>query len=81
MATLQALLLQFLRAMLPLLLTSLKQLLEARMLRRRAAEADKAETERDLERRARDAEGRANEIAINDPGADDLLERLRNEGL
>ncbi len=80
MATLQALLLQFLRAILPLLLTSLRRWLEARRLRKRAAEADKAETERDLERRARDAEGRANEIAINDPGADDLLERLRNEG-
>lgn len=63
-----------------ILLTSLSDWIEKRATARRAQAADDLEAALDLERRAREAEGRAHEVAMDDPGGD-LADRLRKHGL
>ncbi|WP_146006386.1 hypothetical protein [Cohaesibacter celericrescens] len=49
-------------------------------LKRKADRADDLDTALDLEKRARQAEGQANEEALDNPGGDGIVDRLRNDG-
>jgi hypothetical protein len=48
--------------------------------RQQADKANDLDTALDLEKRARQAEGQANEEALDNPGADGIIDRLRNGG-